>query len=405
MEKRSSLKPFELAIGVLLVLTTALYAKDRAPEPTTKQYTGSEACMDCHNKHYKGWKSTLHARMEQEVIREGPNRNVLGDFSSKDPDLTFSLDEVDMLVGSRFKQRYAKRIGDDYYMLPAQWTVATKEWARYQPKKDWWAREGIYPSEWNRRPYSRLCQGCHTTGYNMEKKTPAERNIGCEACHGPGSLHAENENGADIVNPARLDNRLGNMVCFQCHMSGRPPPGPFERYAWPVGYEPGKDLTEFWRYERPTGINGYEMWADGYAHKNRVQGNTFIQSKMYKKGVRCFTCHDSHGSRHVSFTARSAETNSLCLTCHGEGSLRAIYQTSVSEHTRHKPESPGSRCIECHMPKTGKNAMHWDARDHSFTLISPKETIRLGVPNGCNNCHEDKSPEWALAEIVKWQFE
>jgi len=57
------------------------------------------------------------------------------------------------------------------------------------------------------------------------------------------------------------------------------------------------------------------------------------------------------------------------------------------------------------MPKTGKNAVPWDARDHRFTFITPQATIRFGVPNGCNNCHEDKTPEWALTEVVKWKFE
>ena len=74
--------------------------------------------------------------MEQEVIRAGFDQIVLGDFSSKDSDLTFTLDEVDMLVGSRFKQRYAKKMGDDYYMLAAQWNVEKMEWVRYHPKME-----------------------------------------------------------------------------------------------------------------------------------------------------------------------------------------------------------------------------------------------------------------------------
>ena len=153
------------------------------------EYVGSKICEKCHPTHYQGWKTTLHSKMEQMVIKDGPDKNVLGDFSSKDPLLSFSLDDVDMVVGSRFKQRYAKKIGDDYYMLPAQWKVEAKEWAGYQPKKDWWAAEGVYPKEWNKRPTSRVCEGCHTTGFDIQTKTPAERNITCESCHGPGSLH------------------------------------------------------------------------------------------------------------------------------------------------------------------------------------------------------------------------
>ncbi|KKL11398.1 hypothetical protein LCGC14_2546200, partial [marine sediment metagenome] len=98
------------------------------------------------------------SKIEQEVVNSGPNKNVLGDFSSRDDDLSFTLDNVDLLIGSRFKQRYARKIGDDYYLLTAQWNVETKEWVKYFPKNDWWAVEGIYPEEWNKRPASNLCE-------------------------------------------------------------------------------------------------------------------------------------------------------------------------------------------------------------------------------------------------------
>jgi len=392
--------PVGLALGQDATAQTPVTQKN-----PVKEYVGSRKCGRCHEQHYHGWKSTLHTKMEQRVIATGYNQTVLGDFSSKDPDLTFTLDEVDMLVGSRFKQRYAKKIGDDYYMLPAQWNVETDEWVPYNPKKDWWAAEkGLYPKEWYKRPNSKLCEGCHTTGFDIQTKKPVEQNIACEACHGPGRLHAKTEEKADIVNPARLSHERGNMICFQCHMRGRPPKGEFETYAWAVGYKPGDDLRKYWAYSKPSGKNQYGLWADGYARKNRVQGNTFIQSKMYHKGVKCYTCHDPHGTRHTAFTVKSADTNSICLSCHGENSQSAVFKNDLSEHTHHKATGSGSKCIECHMPKTGKNAVKWDSRDHSFTFISPLSTIRFGTPNGCNNCHTDKTPEWALKKVTDWTF-
>lgn len=381
------------------------FSSGHCAEAGNNLYVGSQICEACHEQHYTGWKTTLHSRMEQEVVKSGPEKNVLGDFSSRDDDLTFTINDVDMLIGSRFKQRYAKKIGDDYYILPAQWNVETKEWVKYFPKNDWWAAEDIYPRQWNKRPSSKLCEGCHTTGFDVLKKIPAEPNIACEACHGPGGLHLDDEKGGNIINPLKLSHERGNMICFQCHMSGRPPKGDFEEYAWPVGYKPGEDLKQYWNYGRPTGENSYELWADGNAHKNRVQGNTFIQSKMYHYGINCFTCHDSHGSRYTSFTVKSSGTNSLCLSCHGENSPQAVYKISLSEHTHHQEQGPGSKCIECHMPETGKNAVKWDSRDHSFNFLSPRSTLANGTPNGCNNCHQDKSPEWAFKEITNWKFE
>jgi predicted CXXCH cytochrome family protein len=185
-------------------------------------------------------------------------------------------------------------------------------------------------------------------------------------------------------------------------MSGRPPKGDFEKYAWAVGYKPGEDLKQYWGYDKPKGENSYEFWAGGYAAKNRVQGNTFIQSKMYREGMNCFTCHDPHSSRHMTSLIKSGDTNSLCLLCHGENSHHAVYKSSISEHTHHKADSAGSRCIECHTPKTGTNAVKWDARDHTFKFISPMETIKAGTPNACNNCHKDQTPEWAQKTVTEW---
>lgn len=231
MEVKALKKKIVLINGVFSLILSSVFLAPSYGDPqrkSVKEYVGSETCESCHPAHYQGWQTTLHNKMEQDVIKEGPDKNVLGDFSSKDTNLTFSLDAVDLVVGSRFKQRYLTKIGDDYYTLPAQWNVATKEWVAYQPKKDWWAAEGIYPKEWNRRPTSKLCEGCHTTGFDIQTKTPAERNITCESCHGPGSLHIEDEEGGHIINPVKLSHERGNMICFQCHMSGRPPQGEFE---------------------------------------------------------------------------------------------------------------------------------------------------------------------------------
>ena len=83
------------------------------------------------------------------------------------------------------------------------------------------------------------------------------------------------------MNPVKLNHEIGAMVCLRCHMSGHPPKGDFEKYACAVGYKPGEDLKQYWGYDKPKSENSYEFWAGGYAAKNRVQGNTFIQSKMY----------------------------------------------------------------------------------------------------------------------------
>ena len=65
------------------------------------------------------------------------------------------------------------------------------------------------------------CFECHTTGYGKkggfisEEKTPELKDAGCEVCHGPGSLHAENGDPALIIRKISMDN------CNSCHSNDR----------------------------------------------------------------------------------------------------------------------------------------------------------------------------------------
>jgi hypothetical protein len=55
------------------------------------------------------------------------------------------------------------------------------------------------------------------------------------------------------------------------------------------------------------------------------------------------------------------------------------------------------------MPKTGKNAVAGEARNPTFNFVSPADSIQYRVPNSCNGCHADKTPQWALSEMKKWK--
>ena len=65
------------------------------------------------------------------------------------------------------------------------------------------------------------CFECHTTGYKQkggfisEAKTPEVKNPGCEARHGPGSLHAESEDPEEIIGQLTMEN------CITCHNEDR----------------------------------------------------------------------------------------------------------------------------------------------------------------------------------------
>jgi mono/diheme cytochrome c family protein len=61
------------------------------------------------------------------------------------------------------------------------------------------------------------CIPCHATGYDPEKKTYQEKNVGCEACHGPGEKYQEMMMGADPLGGGRIARENGLKSCTRCH--------------------------------------------------------------------------------------------------------------------------------------------------------------------------------------------
>ena len=234
---------------------------------------------------------------------------VLGDFKTPNPLVTFKPKDVAFVYGSKWKQRYFVKRGDDYYVLGVQWNVITKAWSKYHVDAgtDWWAEH--YPDDQMQRPTGPLCDGCHSIELqHRDQAAVTEWNVGCEKCHGPGAAHVASPKLANIVNPARLDQVRGNDVCIQCHSQGQPLQKPLNGvyYDWPVGYEPGKRLSDYWRLEEhKLGEETFTHWPEGSAHKNRMQGNDFVQSQMYTRGVACWSCHDVHGTENNALTSRS----------------------------------------------------------------------------------------------------
>lgn len=79
-------------------------------------YTGSQACAKCHQEIYDRWKKTPMANVVRDP-REHPEA-IIPNLAS-DPIAKFSKEQVALVCGSIWKQRYFTRIGDDYYPEPA----------------------------------------------------------------------------------------------------------------------------------------------------------------------------------------------------------------------------------------------------------------------------------------------
>src|ERR1051326_1830625 len=265
-----------------------------------RTYVGSATCGDCHPSVYERWSKT---RMANVVTDPHVRRQVIiPDLSKPDPLLNFKLDDIALVYGTKWKQRYFTKIGNDYFPLGAQWDVNHRIWRAYSVPAgaDWWVP--FYPPENSKRPTGPLCDGCHSVNYDIKTKTVTEWNVGCERCHGPGSQHASNPSRANIVNPARLDFVRATDTCIQCHSQGQPLSNPIsgQNYDWPVGFQQGLNLRDFWKLEdHKLGETTFTHFADGTGHKNRMQGNDFVQSVMYRRGVACFSCHDVHGTENT----------------------------------------------------------------------------------------------------------
>ena len=388
-----------LMVAAVSIFATAHWAISQTSSQAT-HFVGSEACKNCHAQQFDGWKQTRMANVVRDP-RLHPEA-VLGDFADLSTVRTFSLDDVAFVYGSRYKQRYFAKRGDDYFPLPAQWDIAKKRWLPYHVEAgtDWWVPY-YGPTNFD-RPTGPTCDGCHSVNYNIETKTVTEWNVGCEKCHGPGSGHVAHPTRNNIVNPEALDFVRGNDVCIQCHSQGRPLTNPIQGkyYDWPVGFLPGERLADHWKLEElKPGITDFFQYADLTAHKNRMQGNDFVQSNMYHRELRCFDCHQVHSNQNQSNLI--ARGNALCLGCHSKENPAGLKGT-VSEHTHHAANSPGSQCTACHMPHIEQTIKDNNVAAHTFRFISPAETQQSGIPNPCTSCHADKTDTWAVTELKKW---
>lgn len=386
-----------------LRLTTGTDAKTISASTETAHYVGSQSCQKCHAEIYDRWKKTPMANVVRDP-KQHPDAII--------PDLRtntvakFTVDQVAFVYGSIWKQRYFTKKGDDYYALPAQWDIGNKKWLKYHVPDtgaDWWT--AFYPADNMQRPTGPTCDGCHSVNYDIHTKQVTEWNVGCERCHGPGSEHVAHPTRLNIQNASHMDAVASNDTCIQCHSQGQPKTKLIEgkAYDWPVGYHVGKRLQDYWTLEENTlGQTDFLHFADGTAHKNRMQGNDFVQSVMYEKGVTCASCHDVHGTSNYAQLRKPGDK--VCLDCHAANSPNGPHVASLEEHTHHKAGSAGASCVACHMPKIETQGVPGAfVRSHTFKFITPAMTEKYKIPNSCTNCHKDKSNDWATNELQNWK--
>lgn len=354
-------------MAAILVLLRISSVKAQGPV-----YVGSDTCALCHGAKHEEFQETWHAR----ILRPASEETIVADFASADPDLTFTVDDVEYVVGGQFSQRYLTEVDGELYVLPAQWNVSPGEWVPY------------HPEDWLDRPYSRYCAGCHTTGFDAETETWVEAGVQCEACHGPGSEHvALAGERAAIVNPALEEFQAQTEICGQCHSRGTDPTGVYE---FPIDFQPGGPLKLDDAFIAAT--DEEHFWPDG---SSRAHHQEYLDWKKspHEAGVSCVFCHVSHSHGETAHQTRWVG-NHRCLICHEE-------KRDLKAHVPYM-QTQSAFCTDCHMPALAEASTaeyNFDIHSHTFWGPDPLTTIRYGgqeaMPNACNLCHSDQTPEWA----------
>ena len=395
--------------AAVCVFLTACEPPEPPPQslpPPQAAYVGSDACADCHSGSFERWSGSHHDL----AMRTPTPATVVGDFDSasftKDGVTTrFHRQDdayfVDTDGPSGAVETY--RVAYTFGIEPLQQYLLETEPGRLQALGVAWdARPGgqgwfhLYPDEriahddvlhWtsDSQNWNSICADCHSTdvrkgldaGTGSFATAYSVMNVGCEACHGPGSLHAaapEADYGAAAV---EID------TCAPCHS---------RRAQLAEGFRPG---AAFLDHYLPAVVTPPLYHADGQIQDEVYVYGSFLQSRMYQQGVTCGNCHDPHTAEPL------LAGDALCTQCHSENArpdfptLTARRYDDPSHHFHDDVQ-----CVDCHMPSKVYMGVD-DRRDHGFRVPRPDLTLRFDVPNACNGCHEDRSPTWAADEIAR----
>ena len=426
-----------IAGGLLLIVVGGVFADywSAMPAGIEATYVGRSACVECHQDQAKAFAGSHHDR----AMDIATDDTVLGDFD----DATIEHDgltsrmfrdgdrfmvhtegedgrmqdfQVKYVFGVEPLQQYMVEFdrGDDMpdsqiarlQVLRISWDTIEKRWFYLRPPDVDDKLAADDPLHWTgvAQRWQTMCADCHSTNLqrNFDARTSryhttfSEIDVSCEACHGPGSLHIELANSKSLFwdrhykyGLARLkgkDPEPQLQACAPCHS---------RRGVLDAAFKPGDEFCDHYSLEL---LQDSTYFADGQIKDEVYVYGSFIQSRMYHKGVRCTDCHDPHSLelKHPG--------NETCTSCH----QHAAGKYDVPSHHHHLPGTPGAMCVNCHMPH--RTYMDVDPRrDHSLRVPRPDLSVKLGTPNACSSCHvedqiESIDPQTgsALQEYADW---
>ncbi|MBX3427437.1 MAG: tetratricopeptide repeat protein [Pirellulales bacterium] len=419
-----------LAAAIALLAAWAAadwYSAEPFSSLRTATYVGRQSCIACHQAEAALWHGSNHDR----AMELATDESVLGDFNdarferlgvetrffrdgdrfmvqTEGPDGQFRDYEVKYTFGVNPLQQYMVEFPDGrIQVLRESWDVRKNEWFFVTPEDVPDSRiESGDPLHWTglAQNWNTMCAECHTTDYRKNydpvadtyQSTYNEIDVSCEMCHGPGSVHVKLAEGRSLFWDRNVGYGMANTLkgatnvkqvdtCAPCH----------SRRAQVHGdYHAGANYLDHFE---PALLEEGLYHADGQIQDEVYVYGSFLQSKMYRQGVRCSDCHDPHSLK------LKYEGNRLCAQCHQPGK----YDTP--NHHRHvaaAADAAETQCVSCHMP-TRTYMVVDDRHDHSMRVPRPDLTAALGTPNACNNCHTkpEEDAEWAAEAVRAWYGE
>jgi predicted CXXCH cytochrome family protein len=390
---------------VTLLLMLLLGPQPQFQNSPGSPLAGSTVCQGCHSDVYAKWSDSIHGKMIQRANRTSVVSKVEaagGPASSKTwRDNSLYITEygvekrVDYTLGNRRMQHYlTTRPNGEIDVLRTTWDIKRQQW--FDSKDIVRSAPANFVQQWNTS-----CLYCHVTQQEQDikgfdpktfeyKTTWVESSATCERCHGPRAEHAAAEaSGNSTYVPAESETPFTRLViCGQCH--------------WPktvvaTGFSTRKQYFDFYSpafMHLDTDSVDPSWWVDGRPRRFSMEAAGFFLSGCFQSGkATCMSCHDPHWNRTDGNDALMKNADQYCLQCHA--GLKA------EAHTHHQAQSSGSSCVGCHMPQSVQGVKA-TMRDHSMSFPEPENTARYAVPNACNECHLDKTPDWAAGKVEQW---
>jgi tetratricopeptide (TPR) repeat protein len=417
-------------LNIFFLLTLSIFSFN-AFAVIDPQVKSGKACITCHQSEFSNWKTSDHAKSmalpnEDSVLANFDNVDVehygqKAHFFTKGNQywVTISYDDkvdsypIEYTFGHFPLQQYLVETEPGrLQVLPFAWDSREKETGGQRWYHNY-SHEEIRPEDrlhW-RQPlqnWNGMCADCHSDGLKRNYDADNNRfntnfeniNVGCLSCHDDMSEHASQSklrHVADDITSVKHPTgqwlrELGGKTahwqgeerdnsfmdnCFSCHALRAP---------LTDGIKPNTPFLDQFTPQLPSAPN---YFADGQIKEEVYVYGSFLQSKMYGKGVNCLDCHDKHTMK------LKIEGNGLCLQCHGG----EVY--NVKSHHQHEASSTGAQCVNCHMPTKRYMGVD-DRRDHSFKVPRPDLSLQFNTPNACTQCHENKNNQWAIDELEKW---